>query len=161
MATGQRSADGRLVGEDGPASVPVGMPKAEDGEPYYQALGPGGQKDDGDGSNWQKTGVFAPENQKKLGAGCVGLTVVIGVAVAITANVVGSGESAPSTGPSGPVGPLAFRGGFFIDPKHSDGTLNGASSLVVVPSRLQCYEQVPARLCANVLHEVSIGQALE
>ena len=47
------------------------MPKAGD-DPSERLL---------KGEEWEKTGVFAPQNRKKLGI-CAGLTVVIGAAAA-------------------------------------------------------------------------------
>ncbi len=89
------------------------MPKAEDETEY--------RKMDGD-DEWERTGVFAPQNRKKLGI-CAGVTVAIAGVAAVVAALVSAG---PKPSPE-PVTPLSFAGGFFIDPKHAaHGTLNGA-----------------------------------
>jgi hypothetical protein len=89
------------------------MPKAGD-DPSERLL---------KGEEWEKTGVFAPQNRKKLGI-CAGLTVVIGAAAAfvVVMDPFGS-DDVPKPEPSSP---LAFAGGFYVDPNHNaPGTLNG------------------------------------
>lgn len=90
------------------------LPTDGDGETAYEKLETGAER-------WQKTGVFAPQNRKKLGI-CAGLTAVVGaVVVAVVATRAGG-----DAGPAKDI-PLPFAGGFFVDPKHfARGVFNGA-----------------------------------
>ena len=94
------------------------MPKHDDGaEPL---LDPTTTATD----EWEKAGLFAPSNRKRLGL-VAGLVVVIGCAGAGAAVALSGGAS---DSPDQPVLPLAFAGGFFVDPHHTfaGNLLNGA-----------------------------------
>ena len=101
------------------------MPRAINGdrETAYEKM-------EGGAEGWQKTGVFAPENRKKLGM-CAGLTAVVGAVVVAVLVSRGGAGAGPATGI-----PLTFAGGFFVDPKHfARGHFNGALCKNVCPAQ--------------------------